>query len=579
MIKSLTYTSKLFYSEDKRNVILYYITVILTVPLFLGELILTREVIDTIQNATSTFSYKETLYLIIFLVVVIYINTLNASIKALTSTSLIEIGLYKKEKLILEKSSKLSLTYLEWPKIKALRERAKGLPLFELFEQWMNSIIDFITIGALLIILIHYECSLVSLIVLTGLLLQLLINKKIVKNKEIIYKKQSSSRLILDYLFNLLVQRETIQEIKTYNMCPYLKKKWKRIFKMNFKELQKKVIAGELISILQNIVIAIMNGVCIIILVIISSKSGNGAGVFVMLLKVVSQLFILLPRFSASYSSLKSSSLRFKEFNEFLNLQEEIREQGTLPECEKGMKVVIKELSFKYKDSKKDNLRGIDMVINPGEKVALVGENGSGKSTLVKIILGLYTPKNGYIDWSIRGESIKEKEVVNGSRVVFQDYTRLLRPIRENIAIGDIKHLNDDNKLNKAINKAECNEYVKSLDEQIGPEFGGRDFSGGQWQRLAISRAYLNEKQLTIFDEPTASLDPKAELKAFEAFVNLSDNKTSIIVTHRLYMAKAVDRIFVLEDGQIVESGTHSELMKLQGKYEKMYISQSDLHG
>ncbi|MCM1990995.1 ATP-binding cassette domain-containing protein [Oceanirhabdus seepicola] len=579
MLESLTYTSKLFYSENKKNVILYFITTILTVPLFLGELILTKRVIDTIQNSTSTFTYKEALLLMIFLVVVIYMNTMNASMKALSSTSLIEIGLYKKEKLILEKSSKLPLTYLEWPKIKALRERAKRLPLFELFEQWMNCIVDFTTIGSLLIILIYYKCSLVSFIIFAGLLLQFSTNKKIVKNKEKIYQKQSSSRLILDYLFNLLVQRETIQEIRTYNMSPYLKKKWKEIFKTNFKEIQKKIISGELRNILQNIVITIMNGSCVIILVIISAKSGNGAGVFVMLLKVVSQLFILLPRFSTNYSSLKSSTIRFKDFIGFLNVQEDMRGQRALPECDKGMKIVINDLSFKYKDSEKNTLKGINMVINPGEKIALVGENGSGKSTLVKIILGLYKQKDGNIDWSIGGESIKAKEAVNGARVVFQDYTRLLRPIRENIAIGDIKHLNNDKKLNRALNKAESNEYVDYLDEQIGPEFGGRDFSGGQWQRLAISRAYLNEKQLTIFDEPTASLDPKAELKAFEAFVNLSDNKTSVIVTHRLYMARSVDRIFVLEDGQIVESGSHSELMRLHGKYEKMYISQSELHG
>ncbi len=579
MFKSLTYTSKLFYLQDKKNIILYFLTNILTVPLFLGELILTKRVIDTIQNSASTFSYKVALLLMIFLVVVIYLNTMNSSMKALTSTSLIEIGLYKKEKVILEKCSKLSLSYLEWPKIKALRERAKRLPLFELLEQWMNCIVDFITIGSLLIILIIYECSIVSIIILAGLLLQFLTNKKIVRNRETIYQKQSSSRLILDYLFNLLVQRDTIQEIRTYNMSPYIKNKWTRIFKMNFKEIQKKIIAGEIVNILQNIIITIMNGSCMIILVIISARSGKGAGVFVMLLQVVTQLFIIVQRFSANYSSLKASTMRFKDFIEFLNIEEETMGQSVLPDGDKGMKIVINDLSFKYKDSEKDNLKGINMVINPGEKIALVGENGSGKSTLVKIILGLYTQKDGNIEWSIGGESIKAKEAFNGARVVFQDYTRLLRPIRENIAIGDIRHLNNNYKLKTALHKAECNEYIDNLDEQIGPEFGGRDFSGGQWQRMAISRAYLNEKQLTIFDEPTASLDPKAELKAFEAFMNLSDNKTSVLVTHRLYMARSVDRIFVLEDGQIIESGSHSELMRLQGKYQEMYISQSELHG
>nr|WP_253074714.1 ABC transporter ATP-binding protein [Paenibacillus pseudetheri] len=164
------------------------------------------------------------------------------------------------------------------------------------------------------------------------------------------------------------------------------------------------------------------------------------------------------------------------------------------------------------------------------------------------------------------------------ARVVFQDFIKLQRPIRENIALGNMATIHDDSRLLSAMRTAEADNYGVALDSLVGPQFGGIDLSGGQWQRLAIARAYLNDGALMIFDEPTAALDPYAEQQAFDTFMKLGEQQTSIIVTHRLYMSKFVDRIFLFEDGEIVESGTHEELMRADGKYKKMFNRQSSLY-
>jgi ABC-type multidrug transport system fused ATPase/permease subunit len=578
MQKSLSYVIDTFYSKDKYNTILYIITNILTTPLFFMEIFLTKFVIDKIQNANEIFFYDNTLRMIVFLIIILYLTGINSSLKAITTTKLTEISLYEKERLILEKASKLLLIDLESPDIKTLREKSNRLSLFDLMAQWIECFVNSVTVIALMLLLIYYKCLVLVLVSILILLFQLMMNKRIAQKIEEIYQKQASSNRVVKYLFNLLVNRETIQEVRIYKMCNYLKSKMKNIFTRNFKEVERKFVVFETNKFFNNIVIALMKGLSITFLVVILGRDNDGTGLFVMLFQVTTQLFVLLPKLTTGYSNLKTSRMRYTQFIKYLNIEEGKTSSNELKVKDKGMKIVVNDLDFRYRDNETDTLKNVNLVINPGEKVAFVGENGSGKSTLAKIILGLYKPSKGEIKWFNGNEEILLSEVANRARVVFQDFTRLFRPIRENIAIGNINELKNDSVLQSALEKSEAYKFVQNLDDLVGPEFGGIDLSGGQWQKLAISRAYLTQKLLTIFDEPTAALDPEAELDAFRSFVKLSDNKTSIIVTHRLYMAKFVDKIFVISDGKIVECGTHDELIALKGKYQKMFKLQSSLY-
>ncbi|MCJ7841136.1 polysaccharide deacetylase family protein [Lederbergia sp. NSJ-179] len=271
-------------------------------------------------------------------------------------------------------------------------------------------------------------------------------------------------------------------------------------------------------------------------------------------------------------------SMRFKDYSSYLTMEEEpIPDEASFIQS-KGLGIMADQLIFRYPANNHDTLKNINFTIKPGSSVAFVGENGSGKTTLVKMILGLYRPTSGTIKWCNENGEVQIHNVANESRVIFQDFIKLLRPVRENVAIGDISMINNDAALLRALKKADADSFSEGLDTFLGPEFGGVDLSGGQWQRLAIGRAYLKKSSLTIFDEPTASLDPNSEKKAFDIFVNLGDQQTSIIVTHRLYITKFVDEIFMFENGEIVESGSHKELINAKGKYEKMFRQQSTLY-
>lgn len=380
------------------------------------------------------------------------------------------------------------------------------------------------------------------------------------------------------YLFDMLINRESIQEIKMYNVMPYLKDKKQTIFNSIYTKKISTIKKTELILFLSNTLVSLSNLLCLVLLVITTSKNGNNAGVFIVLLQITTQMFGLITGLSQNHSNMKALSLSFLEYEKFLNLEEVNYINATPlsnPNKNQPMEIIIKNLSFTYPESQKLCLKNINLSINPGEKVAFVGKNGSGKSTLVKIILGLYSPKEGEIKWRLDNFNLEVFQAMQHTRVVFQDYFKLLRPVRENIALGKISELQNNDKLNETLIKTKANSYINDLDCYIGPEFGGKDFSGGQWQKLAIARSYMRQASLTVFDEATSSLDPQTELEQFEAFLSSEPETTTIIVTHRLSITKLVDKIVVLDNGEIVEYGTHDELYSSDGVYKKMYDSQS----
>lgn len=571
------YVVKLLYQKDRKNLCLYFITNLLSTPILFAELYTTKYVVDLIQNFANS-SYIHVMFLVSLLMIFLYLAGINGSIRAISQTNLTATSLFELDNSILVKTSKLSMVLLEDPYTKTLREQAKRLSLFDLLDQWTGVIVNLVTSIALIIVMSCYGFYILGFIILGVLLLQLLISKKSSQQQEVIAQTQTSSIRVINYLVDLLVNRNTIQEVRIYRMSAYLFNKMSEMFYHNFKQMHRRVIYSESINFVQGLIIILLNGVTIAVLAISLGKSGQGAGLFVLLLQIANQLFLVIPSLTKLFSGLVLSRLRYREYISYLELQEQTHRDIEPTTNNYAMRVKINNLYFRYRANTQDTLSNINVNINPGERVAFVGENGSGKSTLVKLILGLYPPTAGDIRW-FKGESeVEAHNAAQEVRVVFQDFTRLHRPIRENLALGKIDAIHDDSMLLAAMRKAEANDYGVELDSLVGPQFGGTDLSGGQWQKLAIARAYLNDGSLTIFDEPTAALDPFAEQKAFDTFVKLGENQTSIIVTHRLYMSKFVDKIFLFENGEIVESGNHEQLMRLNGKYRKMFNLQSSLY-
>ena len=239
--------------------------------------------------------------------------------------------------------------------------------------------------------------------------------------------------------------------------------------------------------------------------------------------------------------------------------------------------IEFKNVRFTYPNAKKASLNDLSLTIHAGETVAIVGSNGAGKSTFTKLLMGLYEPTSGEI--IIAGQNIKgiaPKELYKGVSAVFQQYQRYQLTLEENISISDISEPNNIHSVMEQSGvDSNPRSYPEGLDTMLSREFDGVDLSGGQWQRIAIARGLYRHHDLIVLDEPTAAIDPLEEKNLYEKFAEISKDKTAIIVTHRLGSAQIADKIIVLNDGEIVEIGTHQELLESKGSYAKMYEAQA----
>ena len=226
-------------------------------------------------------------------------------------------------------------------------------------------------------------------------------------------------------------------------------------------------------------------------------------------------------------------------------------------------------------------VQNINFRLHPNEKLALIGENGAGKTTLVKLLARLYDPTEGQI--LLDGIDLREYDVEDLRReigVIFQDYMRYDLLVRENIGFGKVDSLGDRPRVESAAVKSLAKSVIDRLpngyDQMVGRRFeGGVDLSGGEWQKFALARAYMRDAQLLILDEPTATLDARAEYEVFQRFSELTRERMAVLISHRFSTVRMADRILVLADGSIQEQGTHEQLLSLGGRYAELFELQA----
>ena len=265
-------------------------------------------------------------------------------------------------------------------------------------------------------------------------------------------------------------------------------------------------------------------------------------------------------------------------YMEFLNLEPR-RDLGEV-EAVGNYDIAFENVSFHYPGTTQEILRNVTFYVKDGERIAFVGENGAGKSTIIKLLCGLYEPTAGRVTvGGVPVRSLSEGLRHKVLSVVFQDYQGYQMTLRENIAFGGIDKLKQDAKLTHALELADGAELLEDkqgLDRKLGKlSEDGQDLSKGQWQRVAMARAFVSEARYVILDEPTAALDPIAESKMYENFAKIFHERGTIMISHRLASAKMAARILVLDGGRIVQSGNHEELIKKGGLYREMYTAQS----
>ncbi len=293
----------------------------------------------------------------------------------------------------------------------------------------------------------------------------------------------------------------------------------------------------------------------------------------------------LLEGILSRFSSVADGALYLQDFFDFFALQPRIVRAAAgaarpFPRpIRQGFR--FEDVGFQYKNGGKWAIRHLSFELRAGEKLALVGENGAGKTTLVKLLARLYDPAEGRI--LLDGHDLRDydpAELRQEIGVIFQDFVRFQLPAGQNLAVGRIEERHNQPRIATAAAQSLADTVIAKLpggyDQMIGRRFnGGVDLSGGEWQKIALGRAYMRDAQLLILDEPTAALDARAEFEVFERFKELTQGKTAVLISHRFSTVRMADRILVLEGGQFVEIGSHEELLARGGRYAELFALQA----
>ena len=309
-------------------------------------------------------------------------------------------------------------------------------------------------------------------------------------------------------------------------------------------------------------------GAVLIMLVYFCIKGDITIGSFAAVFASIDAMFYLMDEIFQD--SLGEVAKNMGLVNNFLNLLDHSEIKGSSVELNK-YDISLKNVSFKYPDTDKTALSDVSIDIKENETVAIVGENGAGKSTLARIILGIYKPEQGEIE--IGGQKVDDNHnAYPYISAVFQKFNKYKMDVKDNIVLSDFEEPED---YNSALQQVDPDLKIES-DVILSRDFDGIDLSGGQWQKIAIARGIHKKARILLLDEPTAAIDPLQESLLYDRFIQISKNKTSIIITHRLGIARVADRILVMKAGTIIESGTHQELLDKKGEYFLMWNAQAD---
>jgi ATP-binding cassette subfamily B protein len=395
--------------------------------------------------------------------------------------------------------------------------------------------------------------------------------------------RQTPIRRQLDYLRVLGGSREAAKELKLFGLKDFLGDRftrlWNQIYEENVDLSRRRLIAGALLSL-----VGTVGYYSAYVYVIWRALLGTiTIGTLTALTGAIVQVSSNIQQIFSTLSGIADQALFLTDLLAFFEMQPTIRSKPNALAAPRPITrgFEFRNVSFCYPGTSRLVLDRLNFHLHPGERVALIGENGQGKTTLVKLITRLYDPTEGQI--LLDGVDLREYDLEDLYReigVIFQDFMRYELTARENIAVGRIEQAGNLHLLQNAAFKSLAHEVVEKLpsryEQMLGRRFeGGVDLSGGEWQKLALARAYLRDAQLLILDEPTAALDARSEFEVFQRFAELTAGKMALFISHRFSTVRMAERIVVLENGRIAEEGSHDELASLGGRYAEMFEMQA----
>jgi ATP-binding cassette subfamily B protein len=387
------------------------------------------------------------------------------------------------------------------------------------------------------------------------------------------------------YLTYLLTGRPESKEVRAFGLGDPLLRRLDTLWGHYRHDLARHLRRRGGLSLVGNALSALVLGATFLVVVLLIARGRMGvaeAGAAVVAIRMLQgQVQGLL----AGVQAIFEAGLFLDDVDAFLAMG------PTADDAESGIpapaafdRIEARGVRFTYPGSDVEALRGVDVEIRRGEVIALVGENGSGKTTLAKVLAGLYDPTGGEVRWDGTPTTALDRSSLRSRvAVIFQDFVRYAFPANENVAVSDIGTAIDETRVRRAAADAGADGFLAALpegyDTMLSRLFrGGRDLSGGQWQRVAIARAFYRDSPLVILDEPTAALDPRAEHDLYSSLRRVLDDRSAVFISHRFSSVRSADRIYVLDDGQVVEHGSHDELMAAGGLYAELFTLQAEAY-
>ncbi len=584
-LKLLVKTLPLFWGASKFYSIILFVIIPFQAILPSLTLWFSKGLIDAIST-TDTIVYSIIIFFVLAWIVVSFLNAILGPLEMAFQGLMTDKLIAKLNKSLMDKSSEIKgLYYFENPEfyddIQVLEQEAAWRPV-NLIVFTSGMISSVLTGISMLVLLTNFNIW-IACIIFVAIIPQAIVTYKLQKEAFETLVINSPEARKMQYYSSVMLSKEHIKEVKIYNTADFFINKYMLTFDKIHADIKKIRYKQTFFSI---IFVGIgMVGIGLSFWWVVTGVLNNTftAGDIV----IFASSILLARQSSASFienSSLLYDTLLYMEkYFKFISLRSDITSgEKLLCLAQNGFTIRFKNVSFHYPNSSKLILDNISFTINMGQKIALVGENGAGKSTIVKLITRLYEPTEGIIE--LNGIDITEYEIDTYRKIigiVFQDFSRYQLTYKENILISDTGNTNDDGMLAIVTEKSDLVDLVASFDhgyEQVlSKNFdNGTELSGGEWQKVAIARAYFRNAAFLILDEPSASLDARSEHQMIESLADLSSTKTLLLITHKLSALNMVDRIIVLQDGHIAEEGSMQELLTSKGYFAELYQLQAN---
>lgn len=546
------------------------------------QLVVTQRLLDVVAAAAA--GARDWRDMVVWIAALAGVSGLQAILEAgrgVARAYLRESAGWRLQQLVIEKAGLAPLEEFEHPSFHDRLQRARQAATwrsFVIFENALRIAEVGVNLASYLVLLVQAHVGL-PLVLVLGATPNLISQLRRGEERYQLRRRQTPRQRRVDYLVELLTDRESAKELRLYQLGSFFIDAWHdAASELRNERLQLARIQQIRVGVARAAAILGFAG-AVALLLRQAAYGVIGLGGFVALMQAATRFQNQLVQVLRQIGNVYEESLYLSDLQSFVQYEREESGELTL-DASRPCTIEFQGVSFAYPGGP-EVLKDISFTIYPGEKVALIGTNGAGKTTLIKLLLGLYTPTRGRI--LIDGEDLSRFDPQSHRRqvaAVFQDYLRYQLTARDNIGFGQAERMGDDAVIMDAAGKAGADAVISALpsglETVLGRTFeGGQDLSGGQWQKIAIARAYFRDAKVLVLDEPTAALDARAELEVFEQFRALAGDRTAVFVSHRMASARIADRILVLDNGRLIENGSHDELVTAGGEYARMFEMQA----